>query len=213
MRSLVAAFTARTLSALALGAVLMLSACGEEAAAPFSGTRRTPAPVIESTVPTVDGEAFEFVADKDNVLLVYFGFTFCPDVCPTTLADISFARNELGDRGELIDLAMVTIDPDRDDAETLSTYLNSFVPDSTALRTDDDAVLRSAADEFGVFYQVDALDDGDVDVAHSGTLFAIDDQGKLTASWPFGTPALDMLNDLEILLTETEDNDNPSEPS
>lgn len=163
-------------------------------------------------MPTDDGGDFAFVADEDNVLLVYFGFTFCPDVCPTTLADISFARNELGDRSELVDLAMVTIDPDRDTEEVLTNYLNSFVPGAAALRTDDDAILRSAADEFGVFYQVEALESGDVDVAHSGTLFAIDDQGRLTASWPFGTPSLDMVNDLEILLSETENND-PSEPT
>ncbi len=195
-----------TTTALLIGFVLALSACGEEAAAPFSGTRRTPAPQIESSVPTVDGASFDFVAEEDNVLLVYFGFTFCPDVCPTTLADISFARNELGDRGDMIDLAMVTIDPGRDSGEVLTNYVTSFVPGATALRTEDDAVLRTAAEEFGVFYQVELLDDGDFEVAHSGTLFAIDDQGKLTASWPFGTPALDMVNDLEILLSETEAN-------
>ncbi len=196
----------RSTIAVLLSAVLGLAACGDEAAAPFSGTRRTPAPTIEATIPTDAGSDFTFVADDDEVLLVYFGFTFCPDVCPTTLADISFARNELGDAGESIDLAMITIDPARDSAEVLTEYVTSFVPGATALRTDDDAVLRAAASEFGVFYQVEALDDGDVEVAHSGTLFAIDDQGRLTASWPFGTPALDMVNDLEILLEESEEN-------
>ena len=199
--------------ALLLSILLFASACSEEAAAPFSGTRRSPAPLIESSIPTAEGVDFDFIAEKDNVLLVYFGFTFCPDVCPTTLADISFARNELGDRSEMIDLAMVTIDPGRDDGTTLTNYVNSFVPGSVALRTDDDSVLRSAAEEFGVFYQVEALEDGDFEVAHSGTLFAIDDQGKLTASWPFGTPSLDMVNDLEILLSETENNDENSEPT
>jgi len=185
---------------------ISLAACGEEEAlGPFAGTRRTPAPVIEATLPTVDGDTFNFVADEDGVLLVYFGFTFCPDVCPTTLADLSFARNELGDQSDMVDLAMVTVDPDRDDPESLRNYLNSFVPDSTALRTEDDAELRSAAGEFGVFYEITELDDGQIDVAHSGTVFVMDDQGKLTASWPFGTPATDMANDLQILLQETED--------
>ena len=101
---------------------------------------------------------------------------------------------------------MITIDPNRDSAETLNDYVNSFVPGSTAVRTDNDDELQAAASEFGVFYQVDELEDGTIDVAHSGTLFAVDDQGKLTASWPFGTPAADLLNDLDILLSETEDN-------
>ncbi len=191
--------------ALIVGALLALSACSEEAAAPFSGTRRTPAPVIESTLPTVDGDIFEFVAEEDSVLLVYFGFTFCPDVCPTTLADLSFARTELGDQSDMVDLAMVTVDPNRDDAESLSNYVESFIPGSIALRTDDDDVLRSAANEFGVFYEVTETAEGEIDVAHSGTVFVIDDQGKLTASWPFGTPATDMANDLDILLQESED--------
>lgn len=189
-----------------LALTLALTACGEEAAAPFSGTRRTPAPTISSTLPTATGDEFAFIADEGNVLVIYFGYTFCPDVCPTTMADVSFARNELGNRGELIDVAMITIDPDRDTAEILDNYVNSFVPGSTAVRTDNDDKLRAAAGEFGVFYQVDELEDGTIDVAHSGTLFAVDDQGRLAASWPFGTPSADLLNDLEILLSETEDN-------
>ena len=193
------------LFSLLVSALVVLSACGEEAAAPFSGARRTPAPVIEATLPTVDGETFEFVAEDDSVLLVYFGFTFCPDVCPTTLADLSQARNELGDKADKVDLAMVTVDPDRDDAESLSNYLESFIPGSIALRTDDDDVLRNAANEFGVFYEITETEDGDIDVAHSGTVFAIDDEGTLTASWAFGTPATDMINDLQILLAESED--------
>lgn len=189
-----------------LAGCLLLAACSEDAAAPFSGTRRTPSPVIESSLPTVDGATFDFIAQEDGVLLVYFGFTFCPDVCPTTLADLSFARNELGDESEMVDLAMVTVDPDRDDPESLRAYLESFIPGSTALRTEDEDELRTAANEFGVFYQITELEDGQIDVAHSGTVFVIDDQGKLTASWPFGTPATDMANDLDILLSESETN-------
>lgn len=179
------------------------SACGSDESAPFAGARRAPAPALSATLPTADGDVFEFVAAEDEVLLVYFGFTSCPDVCPTTLADVSFARSELGDDGDRVDLAMVTVDPGRDDAATLSDYVNSFVPGSTALRTDDDDELRSAAAEFGVFYEVNTLEDGTIDVIHSGTLFAVDDQGKLTASWSFGTPAGDIVNDLDILLDET----------
>lgn len=187
----------------AVALALVFTACGEEAAAPFSGTRRTPAPTLTSTLPTAAGDEFAFVADEGDVLVIYFGYTSCPDVCPTTMADVSFARNELGER---IDVAMITIDPNRDTAEILDNYVNSFVSGSTAVRTDNDDDLRAAANEFGVFYQVDELEDGTIDVAHSGTLFAVDDQGRLAASWPFGTPSADLLNDLEILLSETEDN-------
>jgi len=186
-----------------LAASFLTAACGSEAAAPFSGTRRSPAPALSATLPTVAGEQFEFVADDGGVLLVYFGYTSCPDVCPTTLADVSFARAELGDDGERVDLAMVTVDPDRDDGEVLTNYVNSFVAGSTAIRTENDDDLQAAAAEFGVFYEITTLEDGTIDVLHSGSLFAVDDQGELTASWPFGTPSSDILNDLDILLSET----------
>lgn len=194
--------SARQLLTLLMVAAFLGSACSESTQE-LAGTRRTPAPVVESTMPTVDGEAFTFAADPDDVLIVYFGYTFCPDVCPTTMFDISVAKTELEDAGERVDVAMVTVDPDRDDAEILSNYVNSFVPGSTALRTDDPALLQGLAEEFGVFYEVNTLDDGGIEVLHTGTLFAVDDAGAIVVSWPFGTPVGDMVNDLEILLEET----------
>ena len=179
-----------------------MSSCSEDPPV-FAGARRSPAPALESTLPTVDGETFRFLADDDEVLLVYFGFTFCPDVCPTTMADVGLVMNELGEEADRVDLAMITVDPARDDAVALSDYVDSFVPGAIALRTDDDGELRAAAAEFGVFYEVTTLDDGSIDVVHTGSLFAVDDQGQLAASWPFGTPAEDLENDLRILLDET----------
>ena len=181
------------------------SACSSEEARPFAGTRRTPAPNLTATLPDVGGESFHFVAGKDQVLIVYFGYTSCPDVCPTTMADVRVARNGLDDDGDRVQVAMVTVDPGRDSDTVLSSYVNSFVPGSTALRTEDDDMLAAAAAEFGVFYEVTTLDDGSIEVAHSGTLFAVDDQGTLTASWPFGTPSSDLQNDLSILLSETKE--------
>lgn len=177
------------------------AACGDDLG-PFAGARRLPAPIIQSTMPTVDGAPFVFEAVDDGVLLVYFGFTSCPDICPTTLADVAFAEGDLGDQRERVDLAMVSVDPERDQPEVLRGYVSSFVADATALRTDDDAVLRAAAAEFGVFYEIVEAADGSVDVLHSTSLFAVDDKGQLVASWPFGTPSADLANDLRILLEE-----------
>lgn len=153
-------------------------------------------------MPTVDGADFAFEAVDGGVLLVYFGFTACPDVCPTTMADISRVITDLGDRSERVDLAMVTVDPGRDSEAILSNYVTGFVPGGVALRTEDDSVLRVVADDFGVVYEVNTLEDGTVDVLHSGSLFAVDDSGQLTASWAFGTPATDLMNDIDILLSE-----------
>lgn len=180
----------------------LLGACGDDLG-PFAGARRSPAPVVDATMPTVDGERFDFRAADDRVLLVYFGFTFCPDVCPTTMADVALVKNELGDEGDRIDLAMITVDPGRDDGEVLANYVESFVPGAVALRTDDDDQLQAVASEFGVFYEVNTLDDGSIEVLHTGSIFAVDDEGRLVASWPFGTPTSDFTNDMRILLEET----------
>jgi protein SCO1/2 len=154
-------------------------------------------------LPTAEsGAPFEFRAAEGDVLLVYFGYTSCPDVCPTTMADIARARKALGERGDRVELAMVTIDPDRDTDEVIQGYVEGFVGDGVGLRTGDPAQLQAAADLFGVFFEVTTADDGDVEVLHTGSLFGVDDEGRLVASWPFGTPASDLTSDLELLLGE-----------
>lgn len=131
---------------------------------------------------------------------MYFGYTSCPDVCPTTLADTRTALERLGDGPGRVNLAMATIDPDRDTDDVLSSYVRSFIPDAHALRTTDEAALRAAADVFGVSYSVTENADGETDVSHTGSLYAVDDQGNLLVSWPFGVTIDDLARDLEILL-------------
>lgn len=140
--------------------VLALASCGGADDRPFAGTRRSPAPVIESTLPAVGGDDFVFRAEPDDVLVVYFGYTSCPDVCPTTMTDLTFARSELGDDADRVDVAMVTVDPQRDSEEILTDYVNSFVPGSTAVRTEDELELRAVADSGHIEF-----DRGDVQLA------------------------------------------------
>ncbi len=197
----------KTIGATISGALLLLTGCGGSSEAVFAGSRRDPAPAVDEVgLPAVDpagaSEPFSFIADDGDLLLVYFGYTSCPDVCPTTLADVAAARTKLGDDGERIELAMATIDPERDTPDVLSAYVGGFVPGSVALRTENDADLQAAADQFGVFYEVSTDDDGVIEVLHTGTLFGVDDSGTLVASWPFGTTTSDLTSDLEILLKE-----------
>jgi protein SCO1/2 len=147
------------------------------------------------------GEALSLVADEGSLLLVYFGYTSCPDVCPTTMADIRAALADLpeGDAGK-VDLAMVTIDPGRDTGELLTGYVQSFVPGAHAIRVDDATLLRSTADAFGADYSVETAASGDIEVSHTGNLYAVDDQGVLRLQWAFGTTPEDLGRDLALLL-------------
>ncbi|WCO67431.1 SCO family protein [Iamia majanohamensis] len=197
---------ARLLLVLAVALGLVAAACGgDDGDDQLRGIQRTPAPEVgETSLPDVSegGEEMPFRADEGEVLLAYFGYTHCPDVCPTTLADVRTALEDLGDDADRVELAMATIDPERDTGEVLTPYVRSFVPDAHALRTTDDAQLQQAADLFGVTYDVATDDAGEVQVTHSGFLYAVDDQGRLLVSWAFGTPAEDIAHDLELLLDQ-----------
>jgi protein SCO1/2 len=189
-----------------LSVAVISAACGQSTAdATLSGFERTPTPVVsDAPLPeaTNDGEPFTFRAGGEGQLLVvYFGFTNCPDVCPTTLADLRVALDALDteDRDK-IDTAMITVDPARDTDEVLSGYVRSFVPNAAAVRTTVDADLRVVADTFGADYEVTADDEGNIEVIHTGSLYAVNQAGELLVSWPFGVPAEDITKDLSLLL-------------
>ena len=174
----------------------------------LSGVVREPAPVVDvASVPSLTdpGTDVEFKAQPGGLEVVYFGFTNCPDVCPTTLSDYSAALNRLEREEEgstdAIDTVMVTVDPARD-LDVLPQYVSSFVPDATAAGTLDDDVLQAAAAPFGVSYDVRTLDDGTVEVDHSPFLYVVDDQGELVLSWQFGATPTDIASDLDILLDQ-----------
>lgn len=199
-----------------LSLVLLLSglgtACGEDVAArTLAGTVRSPVPNVgELSVPyatSTTGDDFFFVAPDDGLLVLYFGYTSCPDVCPTTMADLSAARTELGPAAERVSVAMLTIDPNRDTPEILDEYLAFFVGDGASLRTTDDKQLQAIATRFGATYGVEETSEGEIQVAHSGFLYAIDPDGNLQVSWAYGTPAHDISRDLEILLARQDSGD------
>ena len=182
--------------------MLLLSACGGEAT--LAGIVRDPIPIIDSvTMPAANRpvDDFAFRADPDELLVVTFGFTSCPDICPTTLADLAMTFDDLGSRAEDVDLAWVSIDPERDDVAAATTYVEAFVPDGIALRTDDELELALAADAFSVTYIIQESEDGgEPEVAHTANIFVVDDEGNLVLTWPFGVPSADMTSDLNILL-------------
>lgn len=191
-----------TRAAVLIVLALVVASCGGEEAQ-LAGSVRTPLPEVGGlTLPDAGrgGEPFAMRAADGGLLVMYFGYTSCPDVCPTTLADLRKAFRELGDDAAHIDLAMATVDPERDTDEVITGYVQSFIPGAHGLRTEDDALLSSVAGAFGAVYSVTEADDGDVEVVHSGQVYVIDDQGRLRVTWPFGMTAADMAGDLELLL-------------
>jgi protein SCO1/2 len=147
------------------------------------------------------GEPMPFVGPDGGVLVAYFGYTFCPDVCPTTLSDLRTALADIGDDASRVEVAMATIDPGRDSDDVLTDYLQYFFPEGHPLRTEDDAELRAAAETFGVQYSVVEGINGTTEVTHSAFLFAIDDTGEIRAVWPFGVESETISAGLEAILS------------
>lgn len=183
-----------------LASTALASACG--GTREYSGARLTPDPPVVATVElpelTNDGVPRPLTASPGHLQLVYFGYTSCPDFCPRTMSDLAAARNRVK-RPELIEVAMVTIDPGRD-LDNLAEYVHAFFPDGRAFGTDDPNLLANAAAPFGVAYSVTAdADDPDASpvVSHTTSVFAVDDAGRLVLTWPYGTPIEDLTADLD----------------
>jgi protein SCO1/2 len=185
-------------------------ACGDDdrAGGPYAGIVREPAPLVGSlSLPDAStGTPVAFRARPGGLLLVYFGYLSCPDVCPTTMADLRTALGSLrADERARVATVMATIDPGRDDAAALAAYVDAFVAGGGALRTDDQAALRAAADVFGADYRVTTGADGRVEVSHTGFVYAVDERGRLRLTWPFGTRSTDIGRDLVRLLARLDE--------
>jgi len=166
----------------------------------FAGFVREPAPdVSDLSLPDRStGDDLTLRARPGGLLMVYFGYTNCPDYCPTTMSELKIALRRAGDPAA-VDVAMVTVDPDRD-GPILADYVGSFFPGGHALVTYDDALLAEVAAPFGASYLVSTDDDGSVEVAHSTALYAVDDSGQLVMTWPFGINIDEMATDIKDLL-------------
>ena len=136
---------------------------------------------------TVDGKTMTDADFRGKWMLVYFGYTYCPDVCPTVLNEIVLALNELGPLASKVQPIFITIDPVRDKPPVLKKYLESFDPRILGLRGDGDET-EAAAKSFHVYYRARTLGNGEYSYDHSGYVYLIDDKGKfvelLTADLP-----------------------------
>lgn len=185
--------------------LVIVAACGDDSPYVPAGIVRTPAPRVDAlTLPDETGD-FAFRAAPGGLLLVYFGYTTCPDVCPTTLADIRGALRQLDEvQVDRIDVAMITIDPDRD-AASIDPYIRAFIDDGYGLSTDDPDLLAAVAEPFGVIYSVEQMEDGHIEVVHSAWTYVVDDQGLLRLAWAFGTDRDSIAADIRHLLEEIDD--------
>lgn len=148
----------------------------------------------------VEERPFAFVAPPGGLLAVYFGYTSCPDLCPTTMADLKVAIGDLGPDASRVDVAMVTVDPSRDTAEVLADYLGHFFTRGAhAVRTGDWNALRAVEAAFLASSTI-SHDSHGTSVSHTASTSVVDAKGTVVVQWPFGTPPKTMAQDLRVLL-------------
>ncbi len=140
---------------------------------------------------------------RGKVVVVFFGFTHCPDVCPTTLAELARAVKQLGPDGQRVQVLMVTVDPERDTPEILKQYVTALDPRFVGLTGDPDAIARTARD-FKVFYlKSPGATPGAYSVDHSSASYVFDPQGRLRLLMTYGQGADVIAHDIAQLLAQS----------
>jgi len=124
---------------------------------------------------------------RGKIMLIYFGFTYCPDVCPTDLQNIGLALDELGEAAGKIQPLFITLDPARDTPEHLKDYVPMFHPRLIGL-TGDAAAIHSAAAAYRAYYAQVPLKGDDYTVDHSSFIYLVGADGKYLGFFPPGTP-------------------------
>ena len=192
----------RWLSVLALCSLVSLAACGEKPQG-FHATDISDAGF---------GKQFELVDHhgqlrhledfRGKVTVMFFGFTHCPDVCPTTLAELAAVLRKLGDAAQRVQVLFVTVDPERDTPEVLAGYVTAFNSDFIGL-TGSLEQIAAVAREFKVAYQkAEGSQPGMYSVDHSAGTFIIDAQGRLRLYVRYGQDGEAIASDITRLLGE-----------
>ncbi len=192
----------RFLMALALAAAL--SGCVRSASPSFKAIDITGAEYAQGfDLPDASGQRRTLADFKGKVTLVFFGFTQCPDVCPTTLLEIAEVQKALGAGGERVQGVFVTIDPERDTPEVLKAYVDNFGAGFVALRgtMEETAAVAKA---FKVYYaKVPGQTAGSYTMDHTAGAYVFDANGKVRLFTRYGSGAEALKHDLQLLLTES----------
>ena len=157
-------------------------------------------PAADFTMTASTGKPASLSDYRGKWVILYFGYTFCPDVCPTTLAKISAALNQLGDKAKDVQVVMVSVDPERDTPERLATYLGAFNPTFLGLTGTVDQVSQ-AATPFGIYFAKNEVEGASgYLVDHTASVTLVDPEGRTRLVWLPDTTPEAIAGDLNYLL-------------
>lgn len=192
--------TAATFSGLLLSATLAVASLSHAAAQLIAGTFDPPRPAPDFELQHSNGGSLRLSDHRGKVILLGFGFTSCPDVCPTTLATLAQAHRQLGDQAGQLQVIYITVDPQTDTTAQMKKYLATFNPTFIG-GTGAETQLSAIRKEYGILAQKKSVGTK-YTYSHSSYVYLIDRGGQLRALMPYGHKAEDFAHDVRALLAE-----------
>ncbi len=161
---------------------------------------QSPPPLSNFSLTATNGEEMSLLDFRGKLVVLYFGYTFCPDVCPATMVELKRMMEELGRDAQDVQVIMISVDPERDTPEKLGAYVTQFNPSFIGMTgTEDD--LLGVTTQLGIFYQKhEGTPATGYLIDHTATVSVLDEDGRLRLVFPFGTTGEDMAADLRHLL-------------
>lgn len=184
-----------------IAAVFLLSGCDQKQPVVFKNTDVTGLDYAKGFALTdYNGKPRTLASFKGKVVAVFFGYTQCPDVCPTTMTELANVMKQLGPLSDKVQVLFVTLDPDRDTADLLSKYVPAFDPRFLGLRGDA-AATEKVAKDFHVFYQkVPGKEHGSYTLDHTAGIYVFDPQGRIRLFLRNAQDTEAVVHDFKILL-------------
>ncbi len=167
----------------------------------YSGTLFDPPRSVKDFILTDQhGQAFRLSDERNPLALIYFGYTYCPDVCPMTLAEMTRVKQILRSKADAITFIMITVDPERDTPKVLGRRLSVFDPTFIGL-TGDRATLQRVWSDFGVYVEREKVPPGATGylMAHSAYLYLVDQKKRLRVVFPYGTAPEAIASDIAYI--------------
>ena len=165
--------------------------------------------LIEPAIPAADfeltdqnGATFRLSEQRGKIVLIFFGYTHCPDVCPVTLSEYRRIKTGLGDQAKNVRFVFITVDPERDTPELLKTYLKAFDPDFIGLSGSREA-LEAVWKDYGVYQERREVGSAaGYLIDHTARTYAINALGEWRLTYPFGMETEKIIQDIQHLLKE-----------
>jgi protein SCO1/2 len=162
-----------------------------------------PQPAKDFSVNNDTGRSFTLSQQRGSITLLYFGYTYCPDVCPATVAIMQQVFDQLNASSDDIHFVMISVDPERESPETVDDYMRRFHPDFIGLWVERHQ-LDVIQEDYGIVAIREPSENPDTYlITHTARVFLIDQDGNLRAHYPFGSIPEDFIADLTYLLEDS----------